>query len=234
MNKYGTTKDQLAEVAVKNHANAAKNPNAQYPRETSKGFVKNAPMVSEPLGMFDCAPLSDGAAAVVLAPAELVDSYEGKPVKIAGVGQGGDKIGIHDRKDIGTMKATKQAAERAYQRAEIGPDDIDFAEVNDNFTITEIISIEDLGFFEKGDGGPATERGDTSLNSKVSVNTSGGFKAKGQPIGATGINQAVEAVQQLRDDAGDRQVEDAKYGLSQNIGGTGGSAVVHIFERWSE
>lgn len=234
MNKYGTTKDQLADVAVKNHSNAAKNPNAQYPRETSKGFVKNAPMVSDPLGMFDCAPLSDGAAAVVLCPTDLVDSFEGKPVRIAGVGQGGDKIAIHDRQDIGTMRATKMAAEKAFRRAEIKPDDIDFAEVHDNFTITEIISIEDLGFFEKGDGGPATERGDTSLNSKVSVNTSGGLKAKGQPIGAVGINQAVEAVQQMREDAGDRQVKDARYGLTHNLGGTGGSAVVHIFERWSQ
>ncbi len=234
MEEYGTTKEQLAQVAVKNHANAAKNPNAQYPREMPKKMVVNAPMVSEPLGMFDCAPLSDGAAAVVLCPAEMVDSYRGDPVKLAGVGHGSDHMAVHDRRNIGAMKATKMAAEKAFDRAELKPEDMDFAEVHDNYTISEIMAIEDLGFFDKGDGGPATERGDTELNSEISVNTSGGCKAKGQPVGATGINQAIEAVQQLRKDAGERQVEDARYGLTHNIGGTGASAVVHIFERWSE
>ncbi len=234
MNEHGTTKDHLAEVAVKNHENAAKNPNAQYPRETSKEFVKSMPMVADPLGMFDCAPLSDGAAAVVLCPVDKAEEFAGEPVKIAGVGQGADHMAVHDREDMGTMRATEDAAEEAYRQADIGPDDIDFAEVHDNYTITEIMAIEDLGFFDKGDGGPATERGDTRLNSEVSVNTSGGLKAKGRPVGASGINQAVEAVIQLREDAGERQVEEPRYGLTHNIGGTGASAVVHIFERWSE
>lgn len=233
MNKYGTTKDQLAHVAVKNHSNAAKNPNAQYPREVPKKLVINAPMVSEPLGMFDCAPLSDGAAAVVLCPAELVESYDGKPVRIAGVGHGADHVALHDRREIGTMKSTKIAAEKAYKRAGIGVEDIDFAEVHDNYTISEIIAIEDLGFFQKGEGGPATEEGKTMLNSDISINPSGGLKAKGQPVGATGINQAIEAVIQLRGEADKRQVENAYYGLTHNVGGTGASAVVHIFERWS-
>lgn len=233
MNEYGTTKDQLADVAVKNHKNASLNPNAQFPRELPKKLVKNAPMVADPLGMFDCAPLSDGAAAVVLCPAEMVDSYEGDPVRIAGVGHGADHIAVHDRRDIGSMKATRMAAEKAYDSAGVGPEDIDFAEVHDNYTISELMAIEDLGFFEKGEGGPATEEGKTALNSDVSINTSGGLKAKGRPVGAVGINQAIEAVQQLRNDAGDRQVEDAEYGLTQNIGGTGASAVVHILERWS-
>ena len=131
------------------------------------------------------------------------------------------------------MKATSMAAEKAYNMAEIEARDIDFAEVHDNYTIAEIMAIEDLGFFKKGEGGPATEEGKTALNSEISVNTSGGLKAKGQPVGAVGINQAIEATIQLREDAKDRQVEDARYGLTQNVGGTGASAVVHILERWS-
>ncbi len=233
MEKYGTTKDQLAQVAVKNHANAAKNPNAQYPRETTKDFVKNAPMVADPLGMFDCAPISDGGAAVVLCPAEQAESFEGDPVEIVSIGQGGDYMAVHERKDICTMKSTKHAAKKAYQRSKLDPEDIDFAEVHDNYTITEIMAIEDLGFFEKGQGGPATEKGKTELNSEISINTSGGLKAKGRPVGAVGLNQAVEAVIQLRGEAGERQVDDPEYGLLHNIGGTGASAIVHILRRWS-
>ncbi len=234
MNKYGTTKDQFAEVIVKNHSNASNNPNAQYPRAIPKNFVMNAPMVSDPLGMFDCAPLSDGGAAVVLCPAEYVDNYNGDPVKILGVGHGADHIALHDRREIGGMKATRIAAEKAFKNSNISSKDIDFAEVHDNYSISEIVAIEDLGFFKKGEGGPATEEGRTALNSEISINTSGGLKAKGQPVGAVGINQAIEAAIQLRGDAGDRQVEDARYGLTHNVGGTGASAVVHILERWSE
>lgn len=233
MNEYGTTREQLAEVAVKNHSNAAKNPNAQFPRETSKEFVMGAPNVSDPLGMFDCAPLSDGAAALVLCPAERVDEFGGEPIEIVSMGEGGDTMAVHEREDIGTLKATQRAAESAYERAGIEPEDIDFAEVHDNFTITEIMAIEDLGFFDKGEGGPATEEGKTRLDSDIPINTSGGLKAKGRPVGAVGISQAVEAVQQLRGEAGDRQVEDPEYGLTHNIGGTGASTVVHIFRRWS-
>ncbi len=233
MEKYGTTKDQLAQVAVKNHSNAAKNPNAQFPREIKKEFVKNAPMVADPLGMFDCAPISDGAASVVLCPAERAESFHGKPVKIAGIGQGGDYMSVHERKHICTMKATERAAKKAYSRAGIGPRDIDFAEVHDNYTITEIMSIEDLGFFKKGEGGKATEEGKTDINSHIPINTSGGLKAKGRPVGAVGLNQAVEAVLQLREDAGERQVNEPRYGLIHNIGGTGASSIVHILKRWS-
>ncbi len=233
MDNHGTTKDQLAQVAVKNHANAAKNPNAQYPRETSKKFVKNAPMVADPLGMFDCAPISDGGAAVVLCPAERADSFDGDPVEIVSLGQGGDHMAVHERRDIGTMKATERAAKKAYKRASVKPQDIDFAEVHDNYTITEIMAIEDLGFFEKGEGGRATEEGKTELNSDISINTSGGLKAKGRPVGAVGLNQAVEAVLQLREEAGERQVDQPGYGLIHNIGGTGASAIVHILRRWS-
>lgn len=232
MEKYGTTKEQLAEVAVKNHFHAAKNPNAQYPRETNKDFVMNAPMVSDPLGKFDCAPVSDGGAALVLCPADKVEEFKGEPVEILSTGEGGDRMAVHEREEIGTMEATKKAAQEAYERAGVNPEEIDFAEVHDNYTITEIISIEDLGFFDKGEGGIATEEGRTTLGSDIPINTSGGLKAKGRPVGAVGINQAVEAVQQLRGDAGDRQVDDPEYGLIHNLGGTGASAVIHILRRW--
>ncbi len=233
MDEYGTTREQLAEVAVKNHSNASKNPSAQFPRETTKEFVIGAPIVSDPLGMFDCAPLSDGGAALVLCPAERADEFDGEPIEIVSMGEGGDTMAVHEREDIGTMKATQRAAKKAYKRAGITAKDIDFAEVHDNFTITEILAIEDLGFFDKGEGGLATEEGRTKLNSEISINTSGGLKAKGRPVGAVGISQAVEAVQQLREDAGERQVDNPEYGLTHNIGGTGASAVVHIYRRWS-
>jgi acetyl-CoA C-acetyltransferase len=230
MHKFGTTKEQLGMVAVKNHQNAEKNPNAQYRRAMSLDVVLRAPMVADPLGLFDCAPLSDGAAALVLCPIEMAGQYTEKPVKIASAGQAGDYMALHDRRDICTMDASVVASKKAYKYAGIEAKDIDLAEVHDNYTISEILAIEDLGFFEKGEGGKATEEGKTALNSEISINPSGGLKARGQPVGATGVAQAVEIVRQLRGEAGERQVTDAHYGLTHNVGGTGASVIVHIFE----
>jgi acetyl-CoA C-acetyltransferase len=230
MHEYGTTREQLGMVAVKNHKNGALNPNAQYRREMALEVVLRAPMVAEPLGLFDCAPLSDGAAALVLCPLAMAKNYTENPVRIASCGQAGDFMALHDRKDICTMDATVVAAKKAFKYADVKPSDIDLAEVHDNYTISEILAIEDLGFFKKGEGGLATEDGKTALNSEISVNTSGGLKARGQPVGATGVAQAVEVVRQLRGEAGDRQVKDARYGLTHNVGGTGASVIVHILE----
>ena len=230
MHEYGTTREQLGMVAVKNHKNGALNPNAQYRREMALEVVLRAPMVAEPLGLFDCAPLSDGAAALVLCPLDQAKEYTDNPVRIASCGQAGDFMALHDRTDICTMDATVVAAKKALKYADITPSDIDLAEVHDNYTISEILAIEDLGFFKKGEGGPATEEGKTALNSEISINPSGGLKAKGQPVGATGVAQAVEVVRQLRGEAGDRQVKDARYGLTHNVGGTGASVIVHILE----
>jgi acetyl-CoA C-acetyltransferase len=230
MHEYGTTREQLGMVAVKNHKNGALNPNAQYRKEMALDVILRAPMVAEPLGLFDCAPLSDGAAALVLCPVDMAKNYTDKPVRIASCGQAGDFMSLHDRKDICTMDATVVAAKKAFKYAGINPSDIDLAEVHDNYTISEILAIEDIGFFKKGEGGPATEQGKTALNSEISINTSGGLKARGQPVGATGVAQAVEVVRQLRGEAGDRQVKDARYGLTHNVGGTGASVIVHIFE----
>ena len=231
MHEYGTTREHLAAVAVKNHRNGSLNPEAQYRKEISIEAVLNAPMVADPLGLFDCAPLSDGAAAVVLCVADKARKFTDTPVLLKGSGQASDFLAVHDRRDLTTMDATVVAGKRAFQEAKLEPREIQVAEVHDNFTISEILAIEDLRFVEKGKGGPATADGLTALNAKISVNTSGGLKARGQPVGATGVAQAVEIVKQLRGDAGKRQVAAARYGLTHTLGGTGATAVVHIFER---
>lgn len=231
MHQYGTTREQMAAVAVKNHRNGAKNPNAQYRRELSLEAVLNAPWVAEPLGMLDCAPLSDGAAAVVLCPLDMAKKFTDTPILIAGLGIASDTIALHDRRELTTMDATVLAGKKALHMARLTPKEVQLAEIHDNYTITEIVSIEDLRFVKKGEGGPATEEGLTELNSKISINPSGGLKARGQPVGATGIAQAVEVVRQLRGEAGGRQVSGAEVGLTHVLGGTGATAVVHVFRR---
>ena len=231
MYQHGTTREQLADVAVKNHKNGSLNPKAQFQREITRETVMSSPLVSSPLRMFDCAPSSDGAAAVVLCPLEAARKYTEMPIEIIGTGQASDSLSLHDRKDICTMEATRFAAKRAFEMANLTQKDVDVAEVHDNFTISEILAIEDLGFFKKGEGGRATEAGLTSLTGEVAVNSSGGLKARGDPIGATGLAQAVEIVAQLRGKADKRQVKDAKVGLTHNVGGTGATVVVHLFRR---
>lgn len=231
MYRFGTTREQMAAVAVKNHRHGSLNPNAQFQKEITLEQVLKAPWVSEPLGVLDCAPLSDGAAAVVLCPMDRARKFCDTPVRIAGLGIASDTMALHDRREITTMDATVVAGKKALERAGRAPREVQLAEVHDNFTITEIMAIEDLRFVEKGKGGKAAEEGTTALNGKVSVNTSGGLKARGQPIGATGIAQAVEVVRQLRGQADRRQVANATVGLTHVLGGTGSTAVVHILER---
>src|SRR5438445_397828 len=171
------------------------------------------------------------AAAVVLCEMQKARKFTDTPIRIAGSGQASDFLAVHDRRDITMMDATVVAGKRAFAEARLNPKDIQVAEVHDNFTISEILAIEDLRFVEKGKGGPATADGLTALNGKISVNTSGGLKARGQPVGATGVAQAVEIVRQLRGQGGKRQVVGARRGLTHTLGGTGATAVVHIFER---
>jgi acetyl-CoA C-acetyltransferase len=231
MERYGTTRDQLAQVAVKNHANGSKNPYAQYPMKITLDQVKKSVMVADPLTILDCSPITDGAAAVVICPAEMARKLGKKPVvKVAGSGQATDTIALHQRKDITHLGATEVAARKAYEMAGVGPADIDLVEVHDCFTIAEICAIEALGFVEKGKGGPATEKGETALGGRIPVNTSGGLKSKGHPVGATGVAQIVEITEQLRGASGERQVKGAKRGLAQNMGGTCASTAVHILE----
>ncbi len=231
MEKYGTTRDQLAHVAVKNHHNGTKNPNAQYPFEVTLDQVKNSVMIADPLRILDCSPITDGAAAVIVCPMEMAKDLTEKPlVKVTGLGQATDAIALHSRQDITTIEATTVAAKEAFAMAGKGPKDIDFAEVHDCFTIAEIVVTESLGFFEPGKGGPAVEAGETARGGRIPINLSGGLKSKGHPVGATGIAQIYEIVKQLRGDAGERQIENAKVGLAQNMGGSGASTLVHILE----
>ncbi|UCH89827.1 MAG: thiolase domain-containing protein [Thermoplasmata archaeon] len=230
MVEFGTTVEQLAAVAVKNHKHGSLNPKAQFQGEINMDVALKAPFVAEPLRMFDCAPVSDGAAAVVLCALERAKDYTNQPIKISGTGQATDTFALHDRKSLTTMAATKAAAARAFKMAGKKPGDIDVIEVHDSYTIAEIMAIEDLGIVDKGKGGPAVEEGLTALEGEFPVNTSGGLKARGHPHGATGVAQVVEIVAQLKGIADKRQVKDAKVGLTHNIGGTGGTAVVHILE----
>ncbi|NIM59439.1 MAG: thiolase domain-containing protein [Candidatus Aminicenantes bacterium] len=231
MEKYGTTREQLALVAVKNHLNGSKNPLAQYPFEITVDSVLNSVMVADPLRVLDCSPITDGAAAVILCPVEMARKMKKPIVKITGSGHATDSISLSSRKDITWIEATYQAGKRAYAMANKKPEDIDILEVHDCFTIAEICVIEALGIVEKGKGGKAVEDEVTYLEGKIPVNTSGGLKAKGHPVGATGVAQVIEIVKQLRGEAGKRQVKNPKVGMAQNMGGSGGSTVVHIFEK---
>ncbi len=230
MHEYGTTREELAQVAVKNHANGALTPCAQYQTPVSLESVLKSTIVAYPLGLMDCSPVSDGAASIVLCAAEKAKKFTDKPVKIIGSGQASDTLALHGRRDICTLDATVHAAKMAYKQAGISAKDIDFAEVHDCFTIAEICAIEDLGFVEKGKGGQAITNHITTLDGQIPVNTSGGLKAKGHPVGATGVAQVVELALQLRGEAGKRQVKDAKRGLAHNVGGSGATCVVHIME----
>ena len=231
MRRFGTTREQIAHVAVKNHKHGAMNPRAQYPYEITVDAVLKSVLVADPLRILDCSPITDGAAAAILCPLDMAKKFTKKPlVRVAGSGSSTDTIALHDREDFTEFAATKRAAERAYKMAGVGPSDISLAEVHDCFTIAEICVIEALGFVKRGEGGKAAESGLTALGGRIPVNTSGGLKSKGHPVGATGVAQIVEITEQLRGESGKRQVKGAKRGLTQNMGGTGGSTVVHILE----
>lgn len=231
MEKYGTTREQLAMVAVKNHHNGSMNPLAQYPYEVTVDSVLCSVLVADPLRVLDCSPITDGAAAMILCPLDIAKKMKKPLVKISGSGQATDTIALSSRKDLTWIESTYQAAKKAYSMAGKKPEDMDVIEVHDCFTIAEICVTEALGLVEKGKGGKAVEEGITSLQGKFPVNASGGLKAKGHPVGATGVAQAIEIVKQLREEAGPRQVKEARVGLTQNMGGSGGSSIVHIFER---
>ena len=231
MHYYGTTEEQMAMVAVKNHHNACLNPCAQYHNEITVEDVLKSPPITSPLKLLDCSPITDGAACIILAPAEIAREYTDTPIIVSGTGQASDTLSLHDRSSLVSLRASTRAAEMAYKMAGVEPSDIDLAEVHDCFTIAEIMAIEDLGFCKKGEGGKLTEEGETALDGRIPINTSGGLKGKGHPVGATGIAQAVEMVAQLRGEAGKRQVDGAEIGVIHNVGGSGGTAVVHVLKR---
>lgn len=225
MQQFGTTREHLAQVAVKNHHHASLNEKAQFPFEVSLEKALNSPCICDPFTLFDASPITDGAAAVVLSskPTE-------KGVCITGSAVATDTVDLCSRKSLTEIAATKTACQKALKQAGVEIKDIKVAEVHDCFTIAEIMAMEDLGFCDKGDGGKYIHSGATKLGGKIPVNTSGGLKACGHPVGATGVKQMVEITQQLQKQSGSRQVKGAKVGLTQNVGGTGGTVVVHILQ----
>ncbi|HLF04711.1 MAG TPA: beta-ketoacyl synthase N-terminal-like domain-containing protein [Dehalococcoidia bacterium] len=258
MDRYETSLTHLLKVAIKNHQNGALNPKAQFnqslrdmmerrkARARERGEAVPAwpdemaflndpqanPWIAWPLRLFDCAPITDGAACVLLVAAELASSFTGKPVQVAGTGQASGRP-LHDAEELTSLSAAKAAAAQAYQMSGVTAKDIQVAEVHDCFTIAEIIATEDLGFFVPGEGPRAVDEGRTARTGDKPINTSGGLKAKGHPVGASGVAQVIEVFHQLRGEAGPRQVpnRDLELGLTHNVGGTGGTCVVHVLRR---
>jgi len=222
-------REAMAEVAVKAHANGTKNPNAQFRKPVTREQVLAAPRVADPLGLLDCCPVSDGAAAVLLVPEESARRYTDTPVMVAGAGAGSDYLALQERASLTSFAATRWAASAAFRAAGLERTSMGFLEVHDCFTIAELLALEDLGFAGPGEAGALTLSGATRLGGALPVNPDGGLKAKGHPIGATGASQAYEIFQQLRRAAGDRQVPGAEHALAHNVGGSGASATVTIF-----
>jgi len=231
MHEYGTTEKQMALVAVKNHHNGALNPKAHMQKEITLEQALSSRVVAWPLKLYDCSLITDGASSIILTKPELAKKYTDTPVHIIGSGQASDTIGLYEREVLTSLNAGKLAGEQAYKMAGIESKDIDVAEVHDCFTIAEIVAYEDLDFCKPGQGGHLIEEGATNIDGKIAVNTSGGLKAKGHPVGATGVAQACEIYLQLTNQAGKRQVKDAEIGLTHNIGGLGATGVVNIYKR---
>jgi acetyl-CoA C-acetyltransferase len=257
-NKYGANREHLMNITIKSHSNAPLNPKAQFPFsikdmmtmkaegakkkgkpvphwDDEKAFLRDPganPVVAWPMHLYDCCPISDGGACMLLVAEEIAKNFTDNPLSIVGIGQGSGK-GLHAAADLTTMEATKNAADEAYGMSGLKPEDIQFSEVHDCFSIAELIHIEDLGFFKPGQGYKAVEEGLTRRDGPMPINTSGGLKCKGHPVGATGIGQLFEVWKQLRGEAGERQIpnKDLRIGAAHNLGGTGGTCTFTILER---
>lgn len=231
MHDFGTKREHLSAVAVKNHANGALNPDAQMRKVITLEQAMNGKPIAEPLNLYDCSLISDGAAAVIVCAADRAGEFSDKPVKILGAGQASDFVALDRKTDITTFPALQAAARHAYGMAGVGPANIEFAELHDCFTIAEIVALEDLGLVERGRGGFVSFEGDTARDGRIPINASGGLKSKGHPVGATGVAQICDVVQQLRGEAGERQLKRHSLGLAQNLGGSGATCVVTILGR---
>ena len=238
MEKYGVTSRHLGMVAVKNHHNAMENFFAHLHEEISLAGIldspeasTNNPFVADPLRFYDVCPVSDGGACIILASAEVMKKLNKPMIRLAGIGQATDTHAVHERKDPTDLLAVREAARQAFAMAKVGPKDVDVAELHDAFTILEIAESEEVGFFKKGEGHLALEKGLTALGGKIPINPSGGLKAKGHPVGATGVGQAHEIVLQLRGEARKRQVKNARIGFTCNFGGFGNNVVCCTFIR---
>jgi len=231
MHKYGTTEEQMAQVAVKNHHNGTLNPKAHMQKEITVEKAMASKVIAWPLKLYDCSLITDGASCLILTRPDLAKKFTDAPVHVIGSGQASDAIGLYEREELTTLKAARLAGQEAYRMAGVEPKDLDVAEVHDCFTIAEIIAYEDLGFCDSGKGGNLIDEGTTELGGKLPVNPSGGLKSKGHPVGATGTAQAYEIYLQLTGQAEERQVKGAEIGLSHNVGGSGATSSVHIYRR---
>ena len=231
MHDFGTTREHLAAVAVKNHENGALNPDAQMRKVITIEQALAGKPVADPLNLYDCSLISDGAASVIVTTAERAGDFTDKPVRVLGIAQASDFVALDHKTDITTFPAVRAAAKKAYERAGISAQDVEFAELHDCFTIAEIVAMEDLGLVERGQGGFFSAAGETRRCGKLPINASGGLKSKGHPVGATGAAQICDVVQQLRCEAGDRQLVRHHLGLAQNLGGSGATCVVSILTR---
>jgi len=231
MHEYGTTREQLSMVSVKNHMYGAMNPYAHIQKKITLEEAMKSAVICHPLNLYDCCPISDGAAAVVLASEERAKRISDTPVWLVGLGAASDTMMISERENLTELKATKTAAERAYRMARITPKNVDVAAIHDCFTIAEIMAYEDLGFCKKGEGGRFVEEGQSHIGGKTPINIDGGLKSKGHPLGATGVSMSVEITKQLRGEAGKRQVQRAEVGLSHNVGEAGQYCFVHVYSR---
>jgi acetyl-CoA C-acetyltransferase len=228
MHQYGTRREHLAAVAVKNHANGLLNPDAHMRKAITLEQALAGKPIADPLTLYDCSLVSDGAAAVILAPLDRAREFASQPVRVLGSAQASDFLALDQKADITTFPAVRQAAGKAYRMAGLTPDRIDVAELHDCFTIAEIVASEDLGFVAKGEGGPFAAAGETSRTGRIPINTSGGLKSKGHPVGATGVAQICDLALQIRGQAGERQLARHSIGLAQNLGGSGATCVVTI------
>ena len=229
LDRFDAPRESLAEVAVKNHANGVDNPKAQFQTAVSVETVLESPMVADPLRLYDFCPVTDGSAALLCCPADVADAYAEDYVVVRGIGGATDTHVVHERDDPTVMNAVVESGRQAYAMADRDPADVDVAELHDMFTILEFLQMEGLGFAEHGRAWEAVQAGQTKRTGDLPVNTSGGLKSKGHPLGATGVAQAVEIYEQLLGEAGDRQV-DANTGLTCNVGGFGNCVVTSILE----
>ncbi len=228
---YPTRPEMFGAIAIKNHANAARNPHAHFQKEISMETYLHSPIIASPLRLYDCCPFSDGAAAIVVAAREFVKTPRAEPLVVRASARAGSITEMQDRPDLLGLPATRTAAARAFQQAKLTPNQIDFAEVHDCFTIAEALALEDLGFVPKGQGASAALEGITARDGSLPVNPSGGLKAKGHPVSATGVSQVVEVFEQFNGLAKGREVPRTTTALTHNVGATGGSCSVHIFSR---
>ena len=234
MHEYGYAHQDFAAFATNAHQNGVNNPYAMFQFPVNAQRFARAPMICDPINLLDSSPICDGAAAVVLAPADMARTLSAAPVRIAASAVGTDTLAVHDRHDPMVLEGAVLSTNRAYEQAGVGPEDIDLFELHDAFSIMAALSLEAAGFADKGQGLRLALDGEIGIEGRVPVTTMGGLKARGHPVGATGVYQVVEVVQQLRGLAGVNQVQNARIGLAQNIGGSGATVVTHIMERMDE